>query len=68
MLFLSLYHTISENIAKQFDISRADQDEFSYNSHVKAAHARKMGYFSEEIVRVGDVSEDDGKSSVLNHF
>ena len=63
---------ISENISKQFSISRAEQDEFSYQSHMKAARARKMGYFKEEIVPVGDVSQDDGEvfrsSFVLNRF
>ena len=35
----------AEEVAKDYKISREDQDEFSYNSHVKAANAIKEGYF-----------------------
>ena len=42
----------AEEIAKQFKISREDQDVFAYNSHVKAVKAIKNGYFKEEIVPI----------------
>ncbi len=42
----------AEEIAKQFKISREDQDLFAYNSHVKAVKAIKSGYFKEEIVPI----------------
>lgn len=42
----------AEEIAKQFKISREDQDIFAYNSHVKAVKAIKSGYFKEEIVPI----------------
>mgnify|MGYP001332176013 CR=1 FL=1 len=42
----------AEAVAKEFNVSRADQDEFSYNSHQKAIAAIKAGKFKEEIVPV----------------
>ena len=42
----------SENVAKQFGITRADQDAFAASSHVKAAAAQAAGRFDEEIVPV----------------
>lgn len=35
----------SENIAKRFQISRLDQDKFSFESHLKATKARKNGIY-----------------------
>ncbi len=40
----------AERVAKEFNISRADQDEFAYNSHRKAAAAIDSGKFKDEIV------------------
>jgi acetyl-CoA acyltransferase len=40
----------TEKIAKQFEISRAEQDEFSLQSHQKALLAIRSGKFTEEIV------------------
>jgi len=42
----------AEAVAGKYDISRADQDEFAYNSHRKAAEAQDKGYFTDEIVPV----------------
>jgi acetyl-CoA acyltransferase len=42
----------AEALAEQYKISRKDQDEFSYNSHMKAINAIKMGYFKDEIVPI----------------
>ena len=53
---------ISENVAKQFNISRAEQDAFSLSSHKKAADARRSKVFEREIVAVGGVIEDDGNT------
>lgn len=53
---------ISENVAKQFNISRAEQDAFSLSSHKKAADARRSKVFEREIVAVGGVTEDDGNT------
>jgi acetyl-CoA C-acetyltransferase len=42
----------AENIASQFQISREEQDEFSFNSQLKASQAQKNGYFKEQIVPI----------------
>ena len=42
----------AEQVAKDFNISREDADEFSYNSHQKAIKAIKNGKFKDEIVPV----------------
>ncbi|KAK5092924.1 hypothetical protein LTR70_005212 [Exophiala xenobiotica] len=42
----------SENVAKRYDISRADQDAFAAESHRKASHAQKQGFFDKEIIPV----------------
>ncbi|TQS76027.1 acetyl-CoA C-acetyltransferase [Ornithinibacillus gellani] len=46
----------AEEVAKRFDISRADQDAFAEQSHKRAAQAIKAGKFQDEIVPV-DVTE-----------
>src|SRR5690606_236584 len=42
----------AEAVAREFDVSREDQDAFSYKSHQKAIAAIKAGKFKEEIVPV----------------
>ena len=42
----------AEFIAKQFEVSRAEMDEFAFRSHEKAAAATAAGRFREEIVSV----------------
>jgi 3-oxoadipyl-CoA thiolase len=42
----------AENVAEQFQISRADQDAFALESQKKAAAAKEKGIFAEEIVPV----------------
>ena len=53
----------AEEIARDYKISREDQDEFSYNSHMKAINAIKQGYFKDEIVpvEVEEVFVENGK-------
>ncbi len=53
----------AEEIAKDFKISREEQDEFSYHSHMKAINAIKNGYFKEQIVpiNVKQVYYENGK-------
>ena len=54
----------AENVAKQFEISRTEQDEFSAKSQQKAEAAMNAGKFADEIVpftvkgRKGDVIVD----------
>jgi acetyl-CoA C-acetyltransferase len=60
------YHmgTTAENVAKQFQITRAQQDEFAVKSQNKAEAAMKAGKFKDEIApvtiksRKGDVVVD----------
>jgi acetyl-CoA acyltransferase len=42
----------AEEVAKQYKISREEQDQFSYESHMKAAAAWKEGKFKDEVVPV----------------
>ena len=42
----------SEAVAKQFNISRANQDEFAFNSHNKALKAQADGKFDSQIVPI----------------
>lgn len=42
----------AEAVAKEFNVSREDQDQFSFNSHQKAVAAIKAGKFKDEIVPV----------------
>jgi acetyl-CoA acyltransferase len=42
----------AENVAKQWEISREAQDEFSYNSHQKALAAQQAGHFDAEITPI----------------
>ncbi|MCH5717063.1 acetyl-CoA C-acyltransferase [Niabella hibiscisoli] len=46
----------AEAVAKDFNINRQAQDEFSYNSHRKAIEAISKGYFKEGILPI-DVEE-----------
>jgi acetyl-CoA acyltransferase len=40
----------AENVAEEFNVSREDQDEFGYHSHIKAIAAQDDGKFKDEIV------------------
>ena len=42
----------AEAVAHQFKVSREDQDEFAYNSHMKALKAQAEGRFQEQIVPI----------------
>jgi 3-oxoadipyl-CoA thiolase len=42
----------AENVAKQYEITREEQDRFSFESQKKAKHAMEEGRFSDEIVPV----------------
>lgn len=64
--YMSMGYT-AEEVARRYDISRADQDAFATESHRRAAEAISTGKFDDEIVSVR-VSEqvlgEDGKVSV----
>lgn len=42
----------AEEVAKRYDISREDQDQFAYNSHQKALKAIKEDRFKDQIVPI----------------
>ncbi|HLA56548.1 MAG TPA: acetyl-CoA C-acyltransferase [Flavobacterium sp.] len=42
----------AEAVAKQFNVSRQDQDEFALNSHLKALKAQAEGKFDKQIVPI----------------
>lgn len=42
----------AENLARKYDISRGDQDQFSLESHQKAHDAQQKGRFDDELVSV----------------
>ena len=48
------YHmgVTAENVARKFDISRAEQDQFALASQMKAEAAQKEGKFKDEIIPV----------------
>lgn len=48
----------AENLAKKYQISRKEQDEFAANSQSKASAAAKAGKFTAEITPIGDIRED----------
>ncbi len=54
----------AENVAKKFNISRKDQQEFAINSHKKAHQARESNNFNDEIVTINygnlKIKEDGG--------
>jgi len=49
--FLSMGLT-AEAVAKDYDVTREDQDEFAFNSHQKAIKAIQAGLFQEQIVPI----------------
>jgi len=52
----------AENVARQYEVSREDQDAFALRSHQRAAAAQDAGYFNEQIVPL-DVSVTVGEGS-----
>lgn len=46
----------AEAVAKDYNISREDQDAFSFNSHIKAGNAIKEGFFKPGILPI-DIEE-----------
>lgn len=42
----------AENIAKKYNITREEQDEFAYDSQMKAKNAMESGKFKDEIVKI----------------
>ncbi len=63
----------AENVANRYNVSRQDQDEFAYQSQMKAAEAKKKGLFQELIPTPATryVTQADGtfkRESFLQEF
>ena len=60
----------AEAVANEYNVSREDQDEFAYNSHMKALKAQEENRFQEQIVPI-DVEEtfvnDAGKKETKTY-
>ena len=54
----------AENLAREYGITRRDQDEFAFKSHQKAAAAWKAGKFAKEVV-LFETKGLDGKPVTL---
>ncbi len=59
----------AEAVAREYNVSREDQDEFGYHSHMKAIEAIKSGAFKGEIVpiEVEEVFVKDGKRATRKY-
>jgi acetyl-CoA C-acetyltransferase len=55
-----------EVVSEKYQIGRAEQDEFAYNSHRKAMEARKEGRFKDEIVPV-EIPQKKGEPVVFDY-
>ena len=49
----------AEKVARQYGITRDEQDTFAVESQKRAACAIREGHFDDEIIAVGDVSRDE---------
>ena len=60
----------AEAVAKEYNVSREAQDEFSYNSHMKAMNAISSGYFKSGIlpVTVEEVYVDESSKKQTRSF
>ena len=60
----------AEAVAKEFNVSREDQDAFSYNSHQKAIAAIKDGKFKNEIVpvKVNEIYLDENQKRKTKEY
>ncbi|MDC5037167.1 3-oxoadipyl-CoA thiolase [Acinetobacter baumannii] len=55
----------AENVAEQFNINRADQDQFALVSQQRTASAQAKGFFSKEIVAV-EIPQRKGEAVVID--
>jgi 3-oxoadipyl-CoA thiolase len=51
----------AEVVAEQYDVSRADQDQFAYTSHRRAIAAQRADTFAEEIVPIDAPRDHRGR-------
>ena len=60
----------AEAVAEEFNVSREEQDEFAYHSHMKALNAIDKGLFKEDIVpiHVNEVFLDENEKRQERNF
>jgi acetyl-CoA acyltransferase len=60
----------SEEISREYKISREEQDQFSYESHMKAAAAWKAGKFKDEVlpITVKEIYVDESGKKKTREF
>jgi len=61
----------AEAVAKQFNVSREDQDEFAFQSHMKALKAQAEGKFTSGIVPINIEEifiDENGKKQTKNYL
>ena len=56
----------AENVAREFNVSRADQDAFAIRSQQRWAAAHAAGFFKDEIVPVS-VPQKKGEARIVRH-
>ncbi len=54
----------AEKVAKEWNVSRVDQENMAYWSHQKAASAQKEGKFKNEIIPIEGLDEEGNKITV----
>ncbi|NTX29394.1 acetyl-CoA C-acyltransferase family protein [Burkholderia pyrrocinia] len=57
----------AENVAAKYGISRDAQDALALESHRRASHAAKAGYFKDQILPVELIGSKKGTPVVFNH-
>ena len=60
----------AEAVAKEYDVNREDQDQFSYQSHQKAINAIQNGYFKSGILPINveqTYVDDKGKKKIKSY-
>ncbi len=60
----------AEEVAQQFKVSREDQDEFAFKSHMKALEAQANGTFNDDIVPITVENiflDENGKKQTKNY-
>jgi acetyl-CoA C-acetyltransferase len=55
----------AENVAKQYNISREECDEFAYASHMKAENAYQRGFYAGEVIPI-TIPQKKGEPKIFN--
>ena len=56
----------AENVARDYKVSRAEQDQFSYESHRKAVAALENGWFKDETLPIDVTYRSPGANGTVN--